>query len=201
MARLLITRHGQTKENVDRIIQGKKHGNVTDEGFKQITKLISRLKDEKIMKIISSDIPRCRITAEQISKEIPISIEYLSLIREKDNGDWVGKSHSNIDWDSLQGAFETRKAPNGENLMEVLERGQKFITQIFERFKDENSTILVISHGAFLKVLIGHLLGMSISDSIFKLFIDHCSLTEIEFNKNYEKGYRLNYINETNHLK
>lgn len=200
MAKLLITRHGQTKENIEGIIQGKEHGNITEEGFKHVTKLVSRLKNEKITKIISSDIPRCKITTEQILNVIPIPVEYSTLIREKDNGEWVGKSHSNINWDSLQGTFETRKAPNGENLIEVLERGKKFMSVISKQIESVNDTILIVSHGAFLKVLIGYLLGMSISDSIFKLFIDHCSLTEIEFNKKYETGYRINYINDTSHL-
>ena len=70
MTKILITRHGQTKENVDGTIQGKEHGNVNEKGFEQIKKLIKKLKDEKIDLIISSDIPRCKITTEEILKKI-----------------------------------------------------------------------------------------------------------------------------------
>jgi len=201
MARILITRHGQTKQNVDGTIQGKEHGNVNEKGFEQISKLINRLKKEKIDLIISSDVPRCKITTEEILKEFNIPLECTNIIREKDKGEWVGKNHNEINLDILEGDFETRKAPNGENLIEVRERGRKFFKEIYEKYKDSEKTILIISHGAFLKIFIGDLLGMSIYNSIFKLFIEHCSLTEIEMNKKHKEGYRINFINEKDYLK
>ncbi len=200
MARILITRHGQTKENVDGTIQGKDHGNINEKGYKQIRSLIKRLSKEKIDHIISSDIPRCKITAEEILKGIESSIEYINLIREKDNGDLVGKKHKDINWDKIGGDFETRKVSNGENLIEVRERARKFFRFCLEKFKNSDETILIISHGAFLKVLIGDLLGMSLHDSIFRLFIEHCSITELEINNKYEEGYRFKFINDISHL-
>lgn len=188
MIRLIITRHGKTKENEEGIIQGHHHGNINDEGFAQISKLVERLQKEKIDLIVSSDISRCDLTTKEITKRINVPVIYSELIREKDNGDLVGKKHKEIDWDSLQGDFETRKAPNGENLKEVRERGRKFLNMLLEdeKFKDKN--ILMVSHGAFLKVFIGDLLGMSLHNSIFKLQIDHCSLTfvDIEDMNNYK---------------
>lgn len=200
MVKILITRHGQTKQNVEGTIQGKKHGEINQLGFKQISKLVQRLKKEKIDLIISSDIPRCRSTTEKIIEEIKIPVEYTSLIREKDNGEWVGKNHKEISWDNLDGDFETRKAPNGENLQEVRERGRKFFKQIIKKYSNTEKIILVVSHGAFLKVLIGDLLGMNLHDSIFKLFIEHCSLTEIDINGKYKEGYQVKVINEKDYL-
>ncbi len=197
MVKILITRHGQTKQNIDGTVQGKEHGEINEKGFLQIKELIKRLKKEKIDKVISSDIPRCKITTKEILKNIKIPVEYVSLIREKDNGDFIGKKHNEFKWDDLFGTFETRKAPNGENLEEVKERGKKFFKYLKDNYADAEETILVISHGAFLKVFIGNLLGMSLYDSIFKLFIEHCSLTELEINK---EGYRFNFINEKNFL-
>ena len=200
MVRILITRHGETKQNVDGTIQGKDEGNVNEKGFKQIENLISRLSQEKIDLIISSDVPRCKITSEKIVEKIGTPIEYISLIREKDNGEWVGKNHKEINWNDLKGDFDTRKALGGENLIEVRDRGRKFFEKIIKEHGDSKKTILVVSHGAFLKVFIGDLLGMNLQDSIFKLFIDHCSLTELDVDKKHEKGYRFNFINESSYL-
>ena len=200
MVKILITRHGQTKQNVDGTVQGKEHGEINERGFSQIKELIKRLKTEKIDRIISSDIPRCKITTEEILKEIKVLVEYTSIIREKDNGFLVGKSHKDFSWDDLHGTFETRKAPDGENLEEVKERGKKFFEKIKERYGKSKDTILVVSHGAFLKVFIGSLLGMDLYGSIFKLFIEHCSLTELEIDKKHKEGYRFNFINDVSHL-
>lgn len=198
MARVLITRHGQTKENVEGTIQGKEHGNINEKGFEQIKRLIERLKKEKISNIISSDIPRCKITTEEISKKLNIPTKYTLLIREKDNGEWVGKNNKNLSWEDLGEDFERRKAPNGENLQEVRDRARKFFKEILN--DESNQTILIVSHGAFLKIFIGDLLGMSLYDSIFKLHIEHCSLTELEIDKKHKEGYRLNFINEKDYL-
>jgi probable phosphoglycerate mutase len=200
MVRILITRHGQTKQNVDGTVQGKEHGEVNEKGFAQIKELIKRIKSEEINKIISSDIPRCKITTEEILKEIKLPAEYTSIIREKDNGSLVGKHHKDFSWDDLPGTFETRKAPDGENLEEVRERGKKFFEEIKEKYGESQETILLVSHGAFLKVFIGNLLGMNLYDSIFKLFVEHCSLTELEIDKKHKEGYRFNFINDISHL-
>jgi len=200
MVRILITRHGQTKQNVDGTVQGKEHGEINEKGFAQIRDLNKRLKLEKISRIISSDIPRCKITTEKILKEKELPVEYTPIIREKDNGSFVGKSHKDFSWNDLSGTFETRKAPDGENLEEVKKRGRKFFENLKEEYGESDETILVVSHGAFLKVFIGNLLGMDLYDSIFKLFIEHCSLTELDINEKYKEGYRFNFINEISHL-
>lgn len=200
MVRILITRHGQTKENVDGTVQGNTQGNINERGFEQIRKLIFKLKEENIDRIISSDVPRCKITTQEILNEINVPIEYTSLIREKDNGELIGKNHKEVKWDDLEGDFENRKAKGGENLLEVRERARKFFEELNNNFKDSEETILLVSHGAFLKVFIGDLLGMNLYDSIFKLFIEHCSITELEIDKRHKEGYRFNFINDFSHL-
>ena len=198
--KLLITRHGKTEHNESGVIQGKQHGSVNEMGFKQIEKLIERLKKEKIDIIISSDIPRCKITAEEIAKKIKVPIDYTELIREKDNGEFVGKHKNEVDWASLGDDFENRRPPNGESLVMVRERGREFFKQLTKQYGNTNKTILIVSHGAFLKVFIGDLLGMNLKDSIFKLFTEHCSLTEINIEKKYDLGYQLKFLNDISHL-
>lgn len=197
MLKILFTRHGQTTRNVDGIIQGNDHGDLHEKGIEQIKKLAERLETEKIDLIFSSDSPRCKVTAEEVAKKRVIPIEYTTLLREKENGDWVGKNHKEVNWDELEGDFETKKTPHGENLIEVRERARLFMENLLNQYKDTRLTILVVSHGAFLKVLLGDLIKTSLKDSIHKLFIDHCSLTLIEFGEKYPEGFQIKYLNET----
>lgn len=88
-----------------------------------------------------------------------------------------------------------------ENLEEVKERGIKFFKQIKQKYENSQDRILIVSHGAFLKAFIGNLLGMNLYYSIFKLFIEHCSLTELEISNQHKEGYRFNFINDVSHLK
>ncbi len=200
MFRILFTRHAQTKKNVDGTVQGHEDGDINEKGYWQIEKLKQRIKKEKIDIVISSDIPRCRITTEGIIEGRNISVEYTTILREKNNGDLVGKKADEVNWEDLGGDFETRKAPNGENLIEVRERGRKFINEILKKYKNADKTILVVSHGAFLKILIGDLIGTSLHNAIFKLFIDHCSLTRVDFDDKYKEGFNIKYVNENEFL-
>lgn len=176
--RLLLTRHAETKENTTGIVMGNDCGEISEKGHMQISKFINKLKKEKIDLIISSDSKRCCKTAREILKKIKAPIIYSKSLREKDNGDWVGKNRKEIDWSILGEDFEKRKPQNGESLRDVKERTKDFFQKILKKHSDK--TLLIISHGCFLKVFIGDLLNMSLYDSIFKLRIDYCSISEVE---------------------
>ncbi len=193
--KLFFTRHAETSINVEKRVQMHSHGDITDKGMLQIEDLRERLMRERIDLIISSDSPRCKTTSEEINKVLDKEIIYSKLVREKGNGLWEGKKDNEVSWDSLEGTFETRKAPEGENLMEVRERGRKFLQDLMKNKKYSNLNILVVSHGAFLKVLIGDLIGTDIEKSVLNLFIDHCSLTLVDFDKRYKKGHQIKYVN------
>lgn len=198
--RLLITRHAETTANEQNLLQDEK-SKLSLRGVGQISKLTARLRNENINLIISSDFDRCVLTAREIAKLKKIDLEESSLVREKYDGDWIGKSSKEINWDSLAGSLESRRAPNGENLLEVRQRGIEFLNLISLRFAKSDATILLVSHSTFLRVLIGNIIGLSIEDSIFNISMDNCSLTEIEISNKHRKGYRLKYLNETSFLK
>jgi len=178
---IIFVRHAETKNNVDGIIQGPEHGDINENGEKEIERVSHLLKDEKIDIFYSSDIPRCKITSERINKFHKLKINFTELIREKYNGDWTGKNYKDVSWDQLKGTFETRKVNNGESLIEVRSRAREFIKELIDKYGGTDKKILVVSHGAFLKILIGDLLGMEIKNSIFNLKINHCSPIRVYF--------------------
>ncbi len=179
---IIFVRHAETKNNVGGIIQGPEHGDINEKGEKEIEKISALLKAEKIDVFFSSDSPRCKITSESINKFHNLQINYTKLIREKYNGDWTGKNYKDVSWDQLEGTFETRKVNNGESLVEVRFRAREFVKELIDKYGATDKRILVVSHGAFLKILIGDLLGMEIKNSIFNLRVNHCSLIRVNFN-------------------
>lgn len=185
---VIFIRHAETKSNVEGIIQGPEHGDINEKGEKEIEKASQLFKNEKIDIFFSSDIPRCKITSEGINKFHNLPIQYTKLIREKYNGDWTGKNYKDVSWDQLDGNFETRKVNNGESLIEVRSRARKFIEELVNKYGNTNKKILVVSHGAFLKILIGDLLRMEIKNSIFNLRVNHCSPIRVYFNNMVFEG-------------
>ncbi|MBT3406222.1 histidine phosphatase family protein [Candidatus Woesearchaeota archaeon] len=97
--RLILTRHGQTEENVKRILQGHMPGKLTPLGIEQAKKLASRLKDENIDAIYSSDLARTADTTKEIAKFHPdVPVFYVAELREGDLGEYAGMSVDKMDW-------------------------------------------------------------------------------------------------------
>lgn len=69
MTRLLLVRHGETVDNVNKIIQGQTHGRLTLNGIEQAHELGRQLRGEHIDVFLSSDLARAVETLEIIKKE------------------------------------------------------------------------------------------------------------------------------------
>lgn len=199
--RLIITRHPITRNNKLGIIQGKEHGDIEEEGFEQLKKLINRLKGCGINRIISSDSKRTKIMTNEILKHIKVPVEFTGLIDEKSYGNYSGKRASEIDPSCLEGdSPETMKYPGGENLKDLEKRAKKFLNEIVEKYGDSDENILIVSHGIFLLIFMGLILNLNLLDSMYKLSLDHCSISIIEINKDNKFKYNLKVLNETSFL-
>ena len=69
MTRLLLVRHGETVDNVNKIMQGQTHGRLTLNGIEQAHELGRQLRGEHIGVFLSSDLARAVETLEIIKKE------------------------------------------------------------------------------------------------------------------------------------
>ncbi len=193
---IIITRHGETNKNIGNFSDDRNYTGLNHDGEIQIQKLTKRLQLYKIDTIISSPVQRCIETANIINKTFKTNIIYDELIKERNNG--VYADGSNIPWDDLEGDFIHKKAPEGESLLMVRNRANKFNRKIKTKYFKEDSTILIISHGGFIKNFIGNILKIGIKDSIMKFYIYNASFSEIQFTKN---SFKIITLNDTSHLK
>lgn len=195
MKTIILTRHAETIENKTGVWQGKKHIDFSADGKIGLEKLKIEIDQHDFELALSSDLPRCLKTTEYILPDRQNIIRLEPLIREKSSGEWAGQVINKELFDGLPGEYETKKPPGGENLIEVRERAEQFAT-LLKSLPEER--ILVVSHGGFLKIFFGMLLGKNIYDSIHDLTIDHCSLTVLELS---DKGkFEFKEVNETKHL-
>lgn len=91
MTELYLVRHGETIDNVNKIMQGQTQGMLTPEGERQARQLASRLADIHFDFFVSSDLKRaidtCRIIAEGRGMEVLTT----PLLRERDWGGFTGR--------------------------------------------------------------------------------------------------------------
>jgi len=158
--KLIITRHGETEENKNRIIQGHLDGSLSELGIEQAKKLAQRLKEEKIDKIFSSNLARASNTAKEISRfHEDTPLELVGELRERYLGILEGEKvpvelRPKILWDS-----EFAKKVQAETPEELFERAKTFLHKILDGNKGK--TVLFVAHNGINQALITYLLGKS----------------------------------------
>ena len=145
MIELVVVRHGETIENTKGICQGQTHGTLSEKGKKQNILLAKELSSLEIHKIYSSPLRRALDTAKEIHQFHGIDLEVRDNLSEWYLGSLQGK---NFPLD-----FDITKLPDDmENADLVKKRLQKLLNEITTNH--DNETILFVSHGLTIKVLI-----------------------------------------------
>lgn len=155
--KLYITRHGQTKWNIETRLQGWNDSDLTQKGKQDASALASRLADINFDHIYSSTQKRARETAEIIKSDRNIDITELEDLREIGFGQWEGMTMKDIQ-DNYKDEFDVYlKKPhlykpilNGESYDEIFDRVNRALKEII---KNGGDNILIVSHGVTIKIL------------------------------------------------
>lgn len=159
--RIVLLRHGETLYNREKRLQSPKDS-LTETGKAQIHGLREKLANLNFDEIISSDEKRAIESAEIISSWSKKSFKMTDLIREKSSGDFSDRLVSEVDWFKVKGSFLDKKIPNGDSINDVIVRALDFF-KILNNFK-QGETVLVVSHGTFLRVLFCLILNEDIQE-------------------------------------
>ena len=149
MTTLLLVRHGETEDNVNQIMQGQTQGRLTENGILQTQRLAEELATEHIDAFVSSDLKRsvdtCRILAAPHGKPVTET----PLLRERDWGAFTGRYIPDLKGVPFPDDMESLDA--------LLQRAQRFIDFINERFKGQ--TVLAVGHGIINKAIQAQFFG------------------------------------------
>lgn len=204
---LYFVRHGKTEWNLEGKYQGG-HGDspLLPESLHDISLLAKRLEDTKIDHMYSSPLPRAKTTAETLIKdlkrEIPLSV--VRDLREFDLGIMEGRKFSELENEMPEVIYAFRHQPSdydydlirGESFEKVAERTTNAVKKIVAE-NEEQSNVVIVSHGAALVTMIQSLLGTKVADIRKNGGLSNTSLTHLRF----ENGeFRLIKWNETGYL-
>ena len=149
--KLLLIRHGETVDNVNRIMQGQTPGRLTDNGIMQARLLGERLKDTNINAFVSSDLQRAVDTCTEIAaphfggdrQKALEAIMQTPLLRERDWGSFTGRYIPDLKDAPWTADIETTEA------MRV--RARQFLKLMRERY--DGMTVAAVGHGIINKVV------------------------------------------------
>lgn len=140
---LLLTRHGQTIDNVNQIMQGQTQGQLTAEGVKQAEALALQMAQRPIDAFVSSDLKRAIDTCSIIAQPHGAKVVTTSLLRERDWGSFTGRFIPDLKDVPWTDDIETMEA--------MKQRASLFLD--FIRTHYAGQTVLAVGHGIINKAI------------------------------------------------
>jgi len=177
--KLIITRHGQTKGNEKKLLQGSMDIDLSDEGKEQVKKLAKRLKNHNIELIFVSPLKRARQTAEEIKKFHPnAKLMIDENLRELDFGIFEGLTREQVK-EKYGDVFKERekdkfnyKFPKGESYADIEKRALNVLKKVIKTKKES----IIVAHGNINKLLFKNLLKKPFGE-INKHYYNNTSLS------------------------
>ena len=180
MGSIIFLRHGQAKNNLERILTGRTPGvPLTEKGIDQAEKAAKFLEHMNISAIYSSPIERARHTAEIVGKHNSLDVTIDDRLIELDMGKFTGvpyddifTSHGNVFMKFYNGELEI--AHNGvETFSEVKKRVLGIVDHVIENHPDQN--VVLVTHMDPIKAMLSTVVDLT-PTNLFELIIANASL-------------------------
>ena len=201
MTKVYLVRHAEAEGNLYRRAQGHYNSTITERGYRQIAALAERFKNVHIDAVYASDLWRTRTTALSICMPHGLPLNLAPEFREVCMGIWEDKTWSQIEFENATGlrAFNTDAAnwsiEGGETLMAVRDRALAKLRELIA--KHDGETIAIFSHGMCLRMLVGTLQGLTLSE-IDKTH--HAENTAVNYLECENGEIRVVYRDDASHL-
>ena len=199
MTLFLFLRHGQAKNNVERILAGRTKGfPLTELGIQQAEKIGDFLKPLNISKIYCSPIERAEHTARIVANKVDLSCNVDERLTEIDMGTFTGmhydemfEKHGNVFLKFYQGHPVVEN--NGiETFSTVKKRILDMVDHCSKKHNEE--TILLVTHMDPIKSIISTILQPK-PEALYEMIIRNASLTIL---KNEQSSFSMVAINSMN---
>jgi 2,3-bisphosphoglycerate-dependent phosphoglycerate mutase len=197
MPLVILMRHGQADNNVNKILVGRHiESHLTEFGKNQVLDTAKYLKEISIDKVLVSPVVRTVETAEIVCGYLGVSYEIDERLYEIELGKLVGMNYEEIilKYGNLFLQFYTENDAalthyGVESFASIKQRIKNILDEITDRYTNKN--VLMISHLDPIKAAISILLDLK-PETLYRWHIRNASLTVL---KNDERVYSLTGVN------
>ena len=163
---IILIRHGETEWNSQQRMQGHSNSDLSSVGQAQIQALGQWIKNVPFDHIYSSDSLRAKQTAEAITQFSGHELKIDLRLREKNLGVFEGltseearERHPEV-FRLFKTAGSKYVIDEGESTQQLQDRALEIVEEI--RIKHPEERVLLVTHGGFIRVVMKHLLGLSL---------------------------------------
>lgn len=201
MTKVIFVRHGETTWNHSGRYQGHSDIPLNEKGLQQAELVAQRLAGKTISAIYSSDLRRALQTAEVIATQHSLFPMVLPEFREVNFGLWEGLTYEKIMavWPEVLSEIYSKPGstiiPEGESFYDVQRRTMIGLEKCIANHHDE--TIVIVSHGGTMRVLLCDALGLAI-ENMWSFRQDSTAINIVEY---LDTTKVVSLVNDTCHLK
>ncbi|MEW5852317.1 MAG: histidine phosphatase family protein [Myxococcota bacterium] len=199
--RVLLVRHGATTLTAEDRFAGSTDVLLSETGERQAQALAERLRDAAVTAVYSSPMRRTIRTAEILALPHNLTVQRVDALREIDHGRWEQRTRAEVEREYGEEYASWEEDPftfapvGGESGLAVLARALPAVRELVQRHP--NQTVLVVSHKATIRLLIGSLLGFDLRGYRDRLDQQPCCLNVLDF-KDATRA-RLMLFNDVSH--
>jgi len=193
---VVLTRHGQTEENIAGILQGHLPGVLSDLGKEQAQKLARRLREESFAAIYSSDLERAADTAGFVAKFHPHTpLVFIPELRERYLGEYQGRIKAEVGWDQNLPQDQIVMPSDGENDLAMYLRAEKLLQDLYLKHGEER--ILLVCHADISRFLTAVMSNLSLAEMAEVRGLRNTAVSEFDY---HPFNSRVLYLNDVQHL-
>lgn len=166
-----LVRHGLTRDNRARTIQGQRDVPLAPEGEDEASRLGSYLRARGVAfaRIVCSDLSRAQRTAELVGEALGCGVDPDPRLREASYGEWEGLGYD--DYFELVGQrFEEDRyavtAPGGESPHQMAERVWESFADAAWSEEGAGKRLMVVSHGGPIQAMVSRVMGIPFDSKV-----------------------------------
>ena len=198
---IYLIRHGVTQANIDGIWQGRTiDAPLSTKGIEQARLAAQRFRNIDIKAVYSSTLIRAKTTAAIISQQFGLEVKEVKELEECAIDLWSGLTIDQVK-EQFGEEFEMwSKDPivsieGVESKADLQIRAVKAVKWIINKH-DEADSIIIVTHGLFLRAFFSWLMQISINSRVYGL--ENTGISHLTFEK--PDHFRILSLNETWHL-
>ena len=182
---IYLIRHGKLywDDNIKKCI-GITDIDLSNEGIIMAQENGHFLEDKNINKIYTSDLKRCKKTAQIISEKLQIPYYIEKELREINMGIWENTSFQYIkakyakDYENRGKYIDTFKVEGGETFEQCYKRSVNILNELCN--KNKNKNIVLVCHSGIIKCLICYIKQIPLKD-IMTIKLNYGQITSINY--------------------
>ncbi|AKH68921.1 fructose-2,6-bisphosphatase [Spongiibacter sp. IMCC21906] len=181
VSRIDLLRHGACQGG--EIFRGSTDVLLSELGWQQMQDKLASLSSPGWDHIVSSPLQRCWRFATAVSEERGLPLEHYRDFREMHFGDWEGLKHDEArqqypeEWRQFWSSPDMASPPNGEAMPDFCQRVTTAQDALVEQYQGKR--VLLVAHGAVIRVMICHWLGMPMG-AMTRLSVPYAGLSRFE---------------------